>query len=176
MLVDRDGDRRRWIVSGVAVVIADDEQSAGIQIKAVDMAIGPNQIGGDRIAADTACTFESARGEGRRRCQVRIARSGTVEIHRIGEVLAGKVASRKGRCHQERSRLSRGPGSWLSSRAAQRDTGSRVRATERAATKDYNNALANAAPRISGEVSVCQDGLPKSALLRFASSEISAGK
>ena len=33
----------RWI----AVVIADDEQAAGVQIKAVDMAVGPNQVGGD---------------------------------------------------------------------------------------------------------------------------------
>ena len=32
----------------IAIVIADDEQPAGVQIKAVDMAVGPNQVGGDR--------------------------------------------------------------------------------------------------------------------------------
>ena len=36
-------------MAGIAVVIADDEQPAGVQIKAVDMTVGPNQVGGDSV-------------------------------------------------------------------------------------------------------------------------------
>ena len=50
MLVDGDGDWRHGSVLRVAVVIADDEQPAGVQIKAVDMAVGPNQVGSDGVA------------------------------------------------------------------------------------------------------------------------------
>ena len=74
VLVDRDGDGRIGSMRiGCAVVIADDEQPAGIQIKAVDMAVGPNQIGSDCAAPEccrgrrAACIGRAKSASGRRR-------------------------------------------------------------------------------------------------------------
>ena len=55
-----DSDCRRVIVVRIAVVVAHDEQPAGVQIKAVDMTVGSNQVGSDSVRSDEPKTARPA--------------------------------------------------------------------------------------------------------------------
>ena len=80
------------IVIWVAVVIADDEQPAGIQIEAVDMPVGPNQVGSD--GAGRAQRRESTAPRASAAVKSAPVSVAAIEV-RIGEVLAGEVAAGK---------------------------------------------------------------------------------
>ena len=76
MLFDRDGDRRlSWFEVRVAVVISHDKPATGVQIKAMDMSVGLNEVRGcrarkrgdgqNRASSISACEVDALeRGEG----------------------------------------------------------------------------------------------------------------
>src|SRR5262245_35185202 len=100
MLVDRYWDRRAiWLISGVAVVIADYEQRASIQIKAAYMAIGANQAGGNSACqVEPLCsTSIGAREVGPRQHRSIEDRIGEIRFAEVRacQVGAGEVGIRK---------------------------------------------------------------------------------